>query len=214
MTLIFTVLLKITENPQAGFVFAKLCASALLPELVHIIYSVDKSKHAVQWNTVLLQNDFLRLTLLSLHAPRRFQGYSLKLAGLQILQHSSPCHKLLMDDATPREGCGCLPPEARITDGQWALPLNTRCPWLVCLLILYQWLCKRCTPIIHTDEQAVYSILELQRGPLTLRCWESCAMNAMTSWYSVEVSTTQLDDQRCQEGPALKKNILENGACL
>lgn len=57
------------------------------------------------------------------------------------------------------QGCGCLPPEARITDGQWALPLNTCCP---CLLILYQWLCKRCTPIIHTDEQAVYSISELK----------------------------------------------------
>lgn len=67
-----------------------------------------------------------------------------------------------MDDASPRKGCGCLPPEARITDGWWVLPLNTRCPWLVCLLILYQWLCKRCTAIIHTDEQAVHSILELR----------------------------------------------------
>lgn len=102
-----------------------------------------------------------------LHAPQRLQGCSLKLAGLQILQRSSRCRKLLMDDASPCEGCGCLPPEARITDGQWALTLNTRCPWLVCLLILYQWLCKRCTPIIHTDEHPLYSILELQCRPLT-----------------------------------------------
>lgn len=74
-----------------------------------------------------LQNDSPLLTLVSLHAPGRLQG-CLKLAGLQILQPSSLCHKLLMDDATPREGCGCLPPAARITDGQWVLPLNTRCP--------------------------------------------------------------------------------------
>lgn len=133
------------------------CASALLPRLVHIFCRL--SKHPVHWNVIP------QLTLVSPLAPRRLQGYSLKLAGLQILQRSPPCHKLLMDDAPPREGCGCLSPEARITDGQWVLPLNTRCP---CLLILYQWLCKRCTPIIHTDEQAVYSISELQRGPLTL----------------------------------------------
>lgn len=128
MTLIFTVLLKLSENPQAELIFAELCASALLPEPVHVLYSVDSSKHTVQWNSVLLPNHIPRLTLVSPHAPQCLQGYSLKLAGLQILQHSSPCHKLLMDDAAPREGCGCLPPEARITDGQWALPLNTRCP--------------------------------------------------------------------------------------
>ena len=86
------------------------------------------------------------------------------------------------------QGCGCLPPEARITDGQWALPLNTGCPWLVCLLILYQWLCKRCTPIIHTDEKAIHSVWESPRGPLLwvapIRAvlWMRCrAHSALTS---------------------------------
>ena len=98
-------------------------------------------------------NYISRLTFVNRHAPRGLQGYSLKLAGFQILQLSLLCRKLLMDDATPHKGCGRLPPEARITDGQWALPLNAHWPWLEYLLILYQWLCKRCTPIILTDER-------------------------------------------------------------
>lgn len=119
---------------------------------IHLYFSISSSKIVTSClvNPVLLRNDIPWLTLLGLHAPRHLQGYSLKLAGRQILQHS--CHKLLMDDATLQKGCGCLPPEARITDGQWALPLNICCPWLVCLLTLYQWLCKICIAIIHTDE--------------------------------------------------------------
>lgn len=198
---------------MSEFLFANLC----VPEHAHILYSVDTSKHTVQWNSVLLQNDIPRSTPVRLHAPRRLQGYSLKLAGVQILQRSSSCHKLLMDDATSRKGCGCRRPEARITDRRWALPLNSRCPWLVRLLILYQWLCKRCTPIIHTDERAPDSILELQRGLLT---WVALAERAplwMQSWAhsASAVSTTALCDRRCEEGPALerrKKNICERGA--
>lgn len=88
-----------------------------------------EGEESVQRNVLTRQlNGIPRLTFVSPHIPRCLQGYSLELAGLQIPQRSSPCHKLLMDDGNPRKGCGCLPPEARITDGQWALPLNTHCP--------------------------------------------------------------------------------------
>lgn len=42
-----------------------------------------------------------------------------------------------------------------------------------------------------------------------------CALNAMCSLFSVEVSTMPLHDQRCQEGPRQgEKKDFENSACL
>lgn len=119
------------------------------------------------------------------------------------------CHKLLMDDATPRKGCGCLPPKARITDGQWVLPLNTRCPWLVCPLILYQWLCKRCAAIIHTDEWAAYSITGFQRLAHEF-CSVSIALNAvmtarLAAWMEKVLffkdCCTNAPKKKCSEDP-------------
>lgn len=90
---------------------------------------VWKSQMRRVCKTFVFQQKTMIFHVCSAQAPRWF----FEIGQLpNTLPSSSPCHQLLMDDAT-HKGCGCLPPEARITDGR--SPLDTWCPWLVCQLI-------------------------------------------------------------------------------